>query len=139
MGFRIGRGSKVSLGLSSGSPATWAFTQLNGIDEFEIPTLEADEVEVTNISSPGKSREYIAGLEDSGEVTFSIFWDEGSATANVISTATASRENVRLKFEIGNTHVETWNAFIKSSKLNISDDEAIVQEVVFRVSARVAE
>lgn len=136
MGFRIGRGTKVSLGSIVGANTSYTYVELKGVQDLELPSVEVDEVEVSSFSSPNRSREFIAGLEDAGEVTLTVLWDEGSATDTAINSAATSRANVRLKFNVGNSHVETWNTFVKSSKFGLTDDEAITKDVVFRVSSR---
>lgn len=70
----IGWGAEVHL--HNGS----SLTELVGVFELTVPNEQADDVEVTHFKSPGKKRQYIQGLIETGEGTFSMNYVAGSAT-----------------------------------------------------------
>lgn len=78
--------------------------RINGVELAEVtavkpPGATADRVEATHMQSPGRRREYIAGLIDTGEATFSINWIPGNATDQTIRTLLASGDIVEHEIE----------------------------------------
>jgi hypothetical protein len=63
-GVNIGWGAKIRIG--RGVTPTW--TEIVGIGDFDFPQMAADDVEVTSHSSPNRTKEYIQGLIDNGEM-----------------------------------------------------------------------
>jgi hypothetical protein len=81
---RIGWGGKVYLGTSA---LESTLTLLAEVVDCTFPQDEADEVEVTHLASPGKRKEFIAGLIDGGDVTLTLNYDPGSATDLLLTAA----------------------------------------------------
>lgn len=81
---RIGWGGKVYLGTSA-LEAT--LTLLAEVIDATFPQDEADEIDATHLASPGKRKEFIAGLIDGGEVTLTLNYDPGSATDLLLTAA----------------------------------------------------
>lgn len=78
--------------------------RIGGVEMAEVtavkpPGATADRVEATHMQSPGRRREYIAGLIDTGEATFSINWIPGNTTDQTIRTLLASGEIVEHEIE----------------------------------------
>jgi hypothetical protein len=74
----LGYGTKLLMG-DGGSPET--FAEIGEVGDFEDgDTLEL--VEVTNHQSPGRKREYIAGMEDGAEISFPVNYIPSHATHN---------------------------------------------------------
>jgi predicted secreted protein len=65
---RIGYGAQLQYG-DGGSPEMFA-TVAEIVDTISGPSLTADQVEATHMESPDGYREYISGLKDGEEVTF---------------------------------------------------------------------
>lgn len=57
-----------------------AFTTIAEVKDIGGPEYETGTHDVTNQSSPGAVREFIAGLIDAGEVTFDVNWQPDNAT-----------------------------------------------------------
>lgn len=72
---RIGYGTKYSIRRSGGS-----FVQIAEVINVTPGEASADRVDATHMQSPGRRREYIAGLIDNGEASFEINWIPGSST-----------------------------------------------------------
>jgi predicted secreted protein len=68
-GAKIGRGAELKRG-DGGSPET--FVKIAEVKGVAGPGGARDILDVTNMDSVGSFREYIAGLGDPGEVTFSV-------------------------------------------------------------------
>lgn len=71
----------------------------NGSEVIEVievtpPNSTADRVEVTHMKSPGRRREYIAGLQGDGTASFAINWKPGSAADVLLRGLKATGETV---------------------------------------------
>lgn len=94
---RIGWGGKVYLGTSA---LESTLTLLTEVVDCTFPQDEADEVEVTHLASPGKRKEFIAGLIDGGEVTVTLNYDPGSATDLLLTAAKEAGTTRSVRFVI---------------------------------------
>jgi len=67
-GVNIGWGAVVRIG--RGATPTW--TTLQGVGDFEFPQMQADDIEVTSHSSPNRTKEFIPGMIDNGEMSLPL-------------------------------------------------------------------
>lgn len=81
---RIGWGGKVYLGTSA---LESTLTLLGEVIDATFPSDETDEVDVTHLASPGRRKEFKAGLIDGGEMTITMNYDPGSATDLLLTAA----------------------------------------------------
>lgn len=72
---RIGYGTKYGIRRSGG-----AVVQIAEVINVTPGEATADRIDATHMQSPGRRREYIGGLIDSGEASFEINWLAGSDT-----------------------------------------------------------
>src|SRR5262245_33058208 len=70
---KIGWGTQFQRGNSDGPPET--FTGIAEVVNFEPASEEADDIEVSHLESPGKRKEYIRGMIETGEVSFTVNWN----------------------------------------------------------------
>lgn len=82
---RIGLGTEFWL--DDDTSPTPVLTKLGEIISVTTPNSQVEEVEATNMDSPNRRREYIAGLIDDGEGTFEMNYVPGSATDELIRDA----------------------------------------------------
>jgi len=59
---------------------TSTYTTVLEVTDISGPNLSIDAVEVTSHDSASKFREFIAGLRDAGEVSFSVNWQPAATT-----------------------------------------------------------
>lgn len=71
-----------------------ALTELVGVFDITPPNEQTDDVEVTHYKSPGRRREYIRGLIESGEFQVQMNYVAGSAT-DVLARAAHSAGDTR--------------------------------------------
>src|SRR5215217_5974546 len=71
---KIGYGTKYEIYSSS------AFVEIGEVFSVTPGEANSDRVDATHMQSPGRRREYIAGLIDTGEASFEINWVPGNAT-----------------------------------------------------------
>jgi predicted secreted protein len=94
---RIGWGGKVLLGTDA---TEGTLTQLALVVDCTFPQDNADEVDVTHLQSPGKRKEFIAGLIDAGSVTLSLNYDPGSATDLLLTAAKEAGTTRSVRFVV---------------------------------------
>lgn len=63
-GVNIGWGAGVRIG--RGATPTW--TALVGIGDFDFPAAQSDKIDVTSHSSPNRTKEFIPGMTDNGDM-----------------------------------------------------------------------
>lgn len=68
--------------------------ELAGVFNMVPPNNQTDDVDVTNYASPGRKREYIAGLVETGEGTIEMNYVPGSVT-DVLCRAAKDAGNIR--------------------------------------------
>lgn len=86
--------SEAQSGYGTGFFLTVGGTKIEIDEVTKVPFAEetSDEFEVTHFKSPGKRKEYRAGLTDSGEDTLEINYIPGSDTDVALKTARDSGE-----------------------------------------------
>jgi hypothetical protein len=81
---RIGWGGKVYLSTDNTEAN---LTLLAEVVDTTFPQDETDEVEATHLNSPGRRKEFLAGLIDGGEVTINLNYVPGAATDLLLTAA----------------------------------------------------
>jgi predicted secreted protein len=56
------------------------YTTIGEVSDIELPSDEVEEVDVTHYGSPARTREFIAGLINTGEASFTVNWIPGETT-----------------------------------------------------------
>lgn len=72
----LGYGSRLAYSLSGSS-----YTDVAQVEDITGPSIKVDSVEVTNQDSASAAKEFISGLIDAGELTFSIVYLKTIVTA----------------------------------------------------------
>lgn len=75
-----------------------AFVEIAEVFNVTPGEATTDRVDATHMKSPGRRREYISGLIDSGEASFEINWIPGSPTDVILRDLQTSGENVDWRF-----------------------------------------
>lgn len=84
----IGYGTLLQRG-DGGSPEV--FSAIAEVISITPPQAVADDVEVTHLSSPNRTKEYIQGMIDAGEASISINWLPGDATHDELTGLLANQ------------------------------------------------
>lgn len=132
----IGYGSLVRIG--RGATPTW--TTLDLVGDIEMPDEQADEVEVTHQQSPGRRKQFIAGLTDSGEVAIPMNHVPGSATDLLLKEIRTSREDVLVEITLTDdvdAEPETFSGFLKGYARTAPVGDKMTAVATFRLSEEV--
>jgi hypothetical protein len=136
---RIGWGGKLYLGTDN---TETTLTQLAEVRECGFPSDETDEAEATHLLSPGRRKEFIAGLIDGGEFTATLNYVPGSATDLLLTAAKVAGDTRKIKIVIPDetgAGTADWNivtsAFVKKyAPDNMVPGDVITATATFRVT-----
>jgi hypothetical protein len=123
----IGHGSTAAISVDSGT----TFIPVDRMEGIEFPNPTFDDVDVTHFQSPGRKREFIAGLGDNGEVTISFQHLPGSALDVALRAALGSNAVLRL-VENGGI-AEDFDVVVKGYQRNIPMDDKMTAALTLRV------
>lgn len=111
---RFAQGAKLRIGNGDGPPET--FSAIGNMQDIDTPSASTDLIDVTDHDSPNRRKEYLAGLTDSDEVTFTLNWDPGDTVHDDVESRVG--ENANFELELNNKIVTagttyTFNAVIR--------------------------
>lgn len=131
----IGYGLTIRIG--RGDPLDW--TTLEEIKDIEWPQAEADEHEATHMASPNRTKEFIGGLTDNGEVTIPMNWVPGSDSDTLLAELQATGELVQVEFTAANEGAvpEVYIAFCKRYARTSPVNGPQTADATFRINGRV--
>lgn len=119
-----------------------ALTALAEVFNVTVPDSQADEVDVTHYKSPGRSREFIAGMIDHGEIEIDMNYIAGSATDVLLTAAKAAGDARAFEITVPNGGTG-WKfagtAFVKSYTKEVPLDDKMTAKAVLRVTGAVTE
>lgn len=134
----IGHGAELWIDNSSGTA-----TQVAEVTSVGLPNPQMADVEATHFLSPGRTREYIPGLIDNGEITFGINFDAGSATDDLITEAMTSAETRDVMVSVptvsGTNQEYTFPGIIKGYEKTIPIDDRQTATITVRVAGAVVQ
>lgn len=93
-----------------------------------------DRVEATHMQSPGRRREYIAGMIDSGEASFEINWVPGNSTDTLIRGLLSSGAVVEHRITFPNGVTVTYDAAITGFTKALPIDDRMTATITVAVS-----
>jgi predicted secreted protein len=134
---RIGYGATYEIW--DASLTTPAFVALEEVISITPGEAETDRVEVTHMQSPGRRREYVSGMIDSGEASVEINWLPGSATDLLIRGLLTSGATVEHRITLpanadGDRVTLTYDAQITGYSKSIPMDDRLTATVTIAVS-----
>lgn len=111
------------------SLSTPALVEVAEVINIVPPGGTADRVDATHMQSPGRRREYIAGLLDTAETTFEINWVPNSATDVLIRDLQVSGEIVQHQIEFPNGVTVTFDAAITGYEKTLPIDDRMTATI----------
>ncbi|WP_414898431.1 phage tail tube protein [Rhodovulum sp. YEN HP10] len=110
------------------------FEDLAEVNEITPPNQQADDIDVTHQKSPGKTREYIAGMIEPGDMTVSLNWIPGSPTDLVIQSLKASGARRRMRIAWNNGIAWTFTGYIKGFEPSTALGDKMTGTVTIKVA-----
>jgi hypothetical protein len=134
---QIGYGAIFAIGNGA---TTEVFTPLGEVKDLTPPSDNVDILDATHMSSPNRTREFVKGLNDPGECSFTLNFLPGEADDDAIQSlraATAAR-NFRITFPaVGASPAVTWTfaGFLVGYEPQIPTSEIMTANVRIKVTS----
>ena len=131
----IGYGSTVRIGRG----ATPVWTTLALVGDLEMPDEQIDEIEVTHMQSPGRRKQFIAGLTDGGEVGVPMNYIADSATDVMLKAIKITGEDVQIEITLTATGTpEVYGGFLKGYARTAPVGDKMMATATFRLNEVIA-
>jgi predicted secreted protein len=126
------------LRIGDGATPTEAFTTIAEVLDISGPSYTLDTEEVTNHSTTGGYKEYIATLKDGGEVTFSVnFFQDTTHEALFDDFENRTRRNFQIVLPISSgDDTFTFAAFVTSIGLEAPVQGVLTRPVTLKVTGQ---
>lgn len=92
------------------------FVSLIEVTSIDLPESNTDEVEVTHMKSPNRTKEFIAGLIDPGECSVETNWIQGNATDVELNALKVSGEKRAMKITFEGGATWEFTGYVKGYK-----------------------
>ncbi len=122
--------------------ATSSATAIGGITNITGPSISRDAIDVSDMSSTSKIREFIPGLIDGGEITCTVNYDGTAAgTADKLNTLVTHTSLVwYIKFNDHTTEASRSRfacpGFVTGLGTSIPNGDKVTQDVTIKVSGQ---
>jgi len=137
---QLGFGSRFFM---KATAAATTMTKLAEVTSVSLPNEQVAEVEVTHYESPGRTREYIAGLNDAGELTIGINYLPGSDTDDMIVAAKADGlvRTMRITVPGGSANGQffTFPGFVRGYERGVPLDDKMTATITIRIAGAVVQ
>lgn len=118
-------------------------TKVAEVIAISLPNPQQSDVEATHFESAGRTREYIPGLIDNGDISISINYDAGSATDTLILSALGDSEArecmVSIPTSSGTNQEFTFDGIVKGYERSIPIDDRQTAVITIRVAGAVVQ
>jgi predicted secreted protein len=135
----LGYGSRYEIA-SDSSPDL--FVEMAEVKSITPPSANVDQVEVTHMQSPGRYREFISGLIDSGEASFVMNFIPGNTSDDRIfellnlPTGVSRRRAMRLSYPTGVTW--SFDGEITGYEPDVPFDDVMTATVTIKISGPIS-
>jgi len=131
----LGYGSRFQL---ESSVTAGLFTDLGEVFNITAPSSTVDQVDVSHMLSPNRTREFIDGLIDPGECSFEMNYIPGSAAdlalLAVLNLPVGTNRTQTCRIVYPNGVSDTFEANLQSYEPNLPTDDKMTANVSWRVS-----
>jgi hypothetical protein len=116
------------------------YVDVSEVTSIKPPSAKLDQIDVTHMQSPGRRREFITGLIDSGEASFEMNFIPGSASDQRLNSlltlpvGISRRRSCRISFPNGVTW--TFDAELTGYDPAIPFDGKMTAAVKFKVTGQ---
>lgn len=134
----IGYGSKFQIE-SGDSPGV--FTDMGEVFNITPPSSEVEQIDVSHMQSPNRTREYIDGMIEPGECSFEMNYIPGSASDLILiairdtAAGTARTRTCRLIYP--NNVIDQFEGNLQTYEPNLPNDDKATATVTFKLTGAV--
>lgn len=121
-----GYGSILSYGTLGGT----ADTPIGQVLDVSGPGIAVDDIEITNNDSDDEAKEYIPGLVDYGEVSFTLIYSGADPLTSILATMSV------WELELPDGGSWGWNGYIKSIGNEVPTNDGIKCSVAIKISGK---
>lgn len=138
----IGYQDELWIGRTPTPPGAVVWTQILGIEEIGMPEKTPEDVDVTHMQSPGRSRETIPGLMAAADFSQEMqFWPQHPSQVLLDELATlteeGTREDVQVEMNVAGMR-RTYRGYVNTFTPNASVGEKRTATLSLKVFERVA-
>ncbi|ARR55332.1 hypothetical protein HY78_18740 [Rhizorhabdus wittichii DC-6] len=133
---KIGYGAKFYM---QATAIATALTKLGEVTNVGLPNEQSADVEATHYESPDRTREYIAGLIDPGELTIELNWIPGDATDDLLVAAKSSGSVLLMRTVVPGAQQFTYPGIVKGIERTVPIDDRMTATVTIRVAGAVVQ
>lgn len=126
----LGYGSIFAVSTDDGA----TYVDLAEVSDITPPSSTIDMVDATHMQSPNADREFIIGLSDPGEASFSMNFVPGSAADLKIQAVKAARARVKCRITFPNGITWTFSGLLMTYEPAVPTDDKMTATVSFKVS-----
>lgn len=129
----LGYGSKLA---ADTVPATSVYTDIAEVVSIDGPSDDTALVDVTNMDSPGRSREFISGLIDRGEVAFEANFLPNAPSQKLLRTdqTNGTTRNYRLTFSDTAGTTCKFDAVVRQLRRTVHVDAPMKLNVTLKIT-----
>src|SRR5262245_37610323 len=137
---QLGYGCKFEIAVDLNSPSL--FSEIEEIYNITPPSNNLDQIDVTHMQSPNRTREFISGLNDPGEMSFEMNYIPGGVSDDILfillnlPTGATRQRTCRLSYPTGVT--DTFLAELTQYEPAIPHDDKMTATRTFKVSGTVS-
>jgi len=120
------------------------YTTIAQVRDISGPNMQRDTVEVTSRDSTGQAREFLAGLQDNGEITFDIVYDPDATTHSASASGglvtllnSGALNNFRLTFADSTPMTATFAGIVTGFQPTTPLNDAQAADVTIKVSGQI--
>ena len=135
----IGYGGRVFVETSaSPTQSPPDYHELDEITTMTGPNFQTDDVDVSHMQSPNRTREFVPGMIDPGEASFEMNWIPGSTTDAIILALKRDGTIVSWKMQWYNATTWEFTGYVKGYETGTSVEDKNSATVTIRVSGDIA-
>lgn len=132
---RIGYGSQFYLWDPNAGPA--AYVAIAEITNMTPPNQQVDQVDVSNMDSANRTREFIAGLTDPGEMTVEMNFVPNSTTDALIRARRLAGDYQNAKIVFPNGAQWVFAAFVSGYEISTPIDDKMTATLTLKVAGAI--
>lgn len=127
----LGYGSKFRI---SDNASPGVYTEIAEVFEITPPSFEADDVDVTHMQSPNRTREQIPGLTTPGECSMQMNFVPNSDSDVLLLNLRRTGEQRACQIEFPNGVTWSFLAAVKGYEVSMPVDDRMTATVTMQVS-----